>query len=89
MKMLLVALLVFTVAACTPQDIAASCTQSGGEWDSIHNECATMDAAADIRGFCEQNNGAYQECASACRHNPDADFCIQVCVQVCAINQAA
>lgn len=35
------------------------------------------------RELCESAGGHFNECASACRNNPDAEVCILVCVQEC------
>ncbi|MEM0438188.1 MAG: DUF333 domain-containing protein [Candidatus Micrarchaeia archaeon] len=33
--------------------------------------------------LCESAGGHFNECASACRNNPEAEVCIMVCVQEC------
>ena len=54
------------------------CLNEGGDWLSEHNECEHVN-----KDFCEKTEGIYDSCASACRHDEDADMCIQVCVPVC------
>jgi len=54
------------------------CTLNSGKWLSEYNECEGISRTA-----CEQTGGFFEECASACRHNPDAEICIAMCVAVC------
>jgi len=60
---------------------AQACRGSGGDWLSQHNECEGVQ-----QSWCESRGGTYNSCASACRHNPDADFCTEQCVQVCSFS---
>ena len=59
---------------------ASQCQSAGGTWLTEHNECENISQAS-----CQTFGGTYTECGSACRHIPDAQECIQVCVQVCAL----
>jgi hypothetical protein len=49
-----------------------------GKWLPEHNECENINEEQ-----CALLNGEFNECASACRHDPSAEFCIAVCVSVC------
>lgn len=57
------------------------CELSGGEWSSEFKECLRVDKI-----MCESIGGEYNECASACRHNPNAQICTLQCVMVCEFN---
>jgi hypothetical protein len=59
--------------------LAEACQQAGGNWLAEYNECEISD-----RNWCSARNGSFNDCASACRHNPDADLCTQECVFVCS-----
>jgi len=65
--------------------LSYTCTEYGGEWIEEYNECATDNAEANIKEFCNRFNGKYKECESACRHESTPEDCIDVCVQVCSI----
>ena len=54
------------------------CVNSGGTWSKEYKECAGVDS--DV---CSAIGGTFNECASACRHNPKAEACIMMCVQIC------
>ncbi len=70
------------------EQITFSCNNFGGEWLYAYGECATNNSMADIKGFCDKYGGQYKECESACRHDPNYPNieCIEVCVQVCLLN---
>lgn len=57
-----------------------ACVGQGGSWDPQYTECVGVRPAQ-----CEAISGEYNECASACRHNPDAEVCTLQCVQVCQL----
>ncbi len=61
-------------------DQASLCLAKWGERSSIHNECVGVDAWA-----CQAMQGSFNECASACRHNPEAQVCTMQCVPVCQL----
>lgn len=52
-----------------------------GEWLEEHKECEGIS-----KELCEQYNGTFNQCGSACRHEPDSDMCIEVCVPYCKFN---
>lgn len=78
-------------ATSTPDDtsdseqnsLAQACQQAGGDWLAEHNECEGV-VGNEGESWCTSRGGSYNDCASACRHNPDADFCTQQCVFVCS-----
>ena len=66
------------IIASGPENVMACLSSEGGKWLQEHNECEYMN-----RNQCESLGGSYNECASACRHDPEAQICILLCVQVC------
>jgi hypothetical protein len=56
------------------------CQKYEGKWISEFNECEAISS-----GQCSSMNGAFKDCESACRHNPNAEICTKQCVQVCTI----
>jgi hypothetical protein len=57
-----------------------SCADIGGNYDANNNECLSISAEQ-----CQEIGGEFNECASACRNNPDAQICTLQCVQVCKV----
>ena len=55
------------------------CRRENGTWLEDYDECEGLD-----RDVCEEADGTYDNCASACRHDPTAGACIQLCVEVCS-----
>lgn len=60
------------------QTQAQQCASIGGTWSAQYKECTGISQTA-----CQEIGGTFNKCASACRHNPDAEACIMMCVQVC------
>jgi zinc transport system substrate-binding protein len=58
------------------------CIGFGGEWIEEHEECEYIS-----ENSCFEIEGSYNECASACRNNPDAENCIMSCVPVCTFEK--
>ncbi|MCF7865274.1 MAG: META domain-containing protein [Candidatus Pacebacteria bacterium] len=56
----------------------SACTAKGGQWSSQFKECLGVDNAV-----CTEIGGQFNECASACRNDPNAQVCTMQCVQVC------
>ena len=54
------------------------CTARGGIWSEQYKECTGIN-----RTSCRAIGGTFNECASACRHDPGATVCIMMCVAVC------
>lgn len=70
-----------TKPASVPASIAENlCRSNGGEWSTTFRECLNVG-----KQMCSDIGGNYNECASACRHNPDAEVCPTYCVEVCTI----
>lgn len=63
-----------------PSPQGQACIAQGGSWDPQYQECVGIRPAQ-----CEAIGGEYNECASACRHNPEAEVCTLQCVQVCQL----
>lgn len=61
-------------------EIASSCEEQGGIWLEEFFECEYINEI-----WCQENNGNFFECESACRHNQDSKFCTMQCVHVCII----
>jgi hypothetical protein len=73
---LLMASLVFT--GCAQTSVYEECVMNGGESLEQFSECEGIS-----QDTCEELQGEFQECESACRNDPDAAFCTQQCIQVC------
>ena len=58
-----------------------SCENSDGIWLEEHNECEGISESE-----CNSMSGNFYPCESACRHDPTAEICIDVCVQVCKLS---
>ncbi|MDD3645836.1 MAG: hypothetical protein PHH06_00345 [Candidatus Gracilibacteria bacterium] len=60
------------------------CEEHGGKWLEGYkfNECGGVS-----KEICEKIGGNFNECASACRNNPEAEVCTLQCVQVCEFNK--
>ena len=70
-----------TKPVSVPASIAEnSCRSNGGEWSTTFRECLNVD-----NQICSDIGGKYNVCASACRHDPDAEVCPTYCVEVCTI----
>lgn len=58
----------------------SSCGILGGTWDAVHRECLGID-----QKLCREIGGNWNECASACRNDPNAQVCTMQCVLVCEV----
>lgn len=58
-------------------DVPGVCGTSEANWVEEHNECENIS-----KPLCEQYNGEFYECESACRHTKD-EVCTEQCVEVC------
>lgn len=63
--------------------IEKACTDAGGKYLAPFSECEDVSSAA-----CTAMGGAYNECASACRHEPEGVMCTAQCVPVCSLDPA-
>jgi hypothetical protein len=59
-----------------------ACEQSGGKWLAKYNECEASSGGLDEK-TCKELGGVHKACDSACRHDPNAQGCIEVCINVC------
>lgn len=55
-----------------------SCEAAGGNWLAEFEECEYISD-----NWCQENEGMFEACASACRHQPEAQVCTMQCVPVC------
>jgi hypothetical protein len=81
---LVVAGFLFACSADKPtadDDLAKDCAAMGGIWLAEHLECEV-----DDRAWCTARNGAFDDCASPCRHSPGA-ICATVCQPLCSFAQ--
>lgn len=62
----------------TTVDAGENCTASGGKWVAAHRECEYVS-----QEWCENAGGTFEECGSACRHDPEAEMCTEQCVMFC------
>ncbi len=51
-----------------------------GNWLGEQKECEFISEEQ-----CSLLEGEFNECASACRHSPNSDVCIMLCVPVCKL----
>lgn len=56
------------------------CENKGGEWFSGSNVCEINSLS---KQECLAQGGEFNECASACRHDPEAEMCTMQCVLTC------
>lgn len=57
-----------------------SCSENGGIWDKQYKECGGI-----TKEVCAKIKGVWIECGSPCRHDPDAQVCIQSCAIYCQL----
>jgi hypothetical protein len=62
-------------------EIEQACVDEGGIFIAEHNECEDISEDA-----CTELGGAYDSCASACRHEPADTICTAQCVLVCSFD---
>lgn len=60
--------------------LAAKCSSYNGAYDPQYKECAGIS-----KEQCESINGTFNECGSACRHDPTAQVCTMQCVIYCQL----
>ncbi|MDD3662374.1 MAG: hypothetical protein PHT84_00725 [Candidatus Pacebacteria bacterium] len=61
-------------------DKKLECESRGGEWFSSSNICEINSLSQQA---CLAQGGEFNECASACRHDPEAEMCTMQCVLTC------
>lgn len=60
------------------------CEEKGGTWLGTYKECEAISQGKGLdKATCTSLGGKFNECDSACRHNPKAEACTMVCVSVC------
>ncbi|MBU0706586.1 hypothetical protein KJ657_02610 [Patescibacteria group bacterium] len=59
-------------------DLKGNCESAEGTWLPDSSECEYIS-----KDKCEELGGTFNECASACRNDPEAEICTMQCVQVC------
>jgi hypothetical protein len=59
--------------------VREACVDLGGVWYEEFKECESI---SEIN--CVELGGDFDLCASACRHDPDAEICTMQCVLVCS-----
>jgi|GEM_PF-1876502 len=64
-------------------DVGKLCVDTKGEWSAEWKECGGVD-----KTWCEANGGRFEECGSACRHDPKAEMCTMQCVIYCDFGPA-
>jgi hypothetical protein len=64
-------------------DLAGLCAKEKGNWITEYQECEGVGA-----DWCQTSKGQYDGCASACRHDANAQICTMQCVLVCSFAQA-
>ena len=86
----IIIILILTIIITPPRNIdepeylptiAEKCEISGGNWLADYSECEMIN-----KEWCEENGGTFNECASACRHDSEAEICTLQCVFVCEFN---
>lgn len=58
------------------------CEENLGIWIESTDECENIS-----KDVCELEDGKFNECASACRNDPQSSFCTLQCVLVCDFTQ--
>lgn len=58
------------------------CLERNGTWIDEVNECEGIS-----KQVCEEYQGEFISCGSACRNDPDAQVCTQQCVAYCDFSQ--
>ncbi len=62
-------------------EIKIRCEAEGGTWLAEFEECEDIS-----QDQCQELGGKFDSCASACRHDPDSEVCIEACVRVCRLD---
>lgn len=63
----------------SPRGYALVCRNHEGTWIEEHKECEYLS-----KDNCDSYGGVFEECTSACRHDPEAQMCTLNCVPVCS-----
>lgn len=57
-----------------------TCQSNGGTWLNEYRECENIGS-----DWCLRHSGVFNECGSACRHQPQATVCTLQCVPFCSL----
>lgn len=63
----------------------SKCKEFGGNWLALQSECESQSSTVLTESECDEINGEFNSCASACRNDLSANACIEVCVSVCKV----
>jgi hypothetical protein len=66
----------------TDAELQSICDNANGTWLSGTKECEGMSQTQ-----CSLMNGEFNECASACRNDPNVQVCTLQCIPVCQFVQ--
>jgi len=64
-----------------PTGKSDTCQDNNGIWLDAYRECENIKPA-----WCASHGGVFNECGSACRHQPEALFCTAQCVPYCDLS---
>ncbi len=68
--------------ASRAQKLAKACKSQSGTWLESYWECENVS-----QQWCTAKGGRFEECASACRHNPEpAVPCTMQCIPLCVFS---
>jgi|GEM_PF-3775872 len=70
----------FKEGECSASDAKKACDTAGGTWVESAMECEGIS-----KMVCGNMGGEFNECASACRNDPEAQICTMQCVLVCKL----
>lgn len=71
-----------SISPDTEADLERSCDDLGGSWIEEARECEGISEES-----CDDLGGNFNPCASACRNDPDAEYCTMQCVLVCGFDE--
>lgn len=83
LNLILIILVLLILISCSKQEInyKINCENYNGTWISESNECESI-----TKEQCNNLTGTFNECASPCRNDLEANMCIMSCVPVCKFN---
>ena len=70
------------IIATGPENVLACISSANSRWLVSQQECEYMSEES-----CTARGGQFHPCASACRHDPEAEACVLSCVPVCSFAQ--
>ncbi|MCX6744652.1 MAG: hypothetical protein NTX82_03970 [Candidatus Parcubacteria bacterium] len=85
--LVIIFLAVIVLSGCADRisSLKQECEKNNGVWQDSYNECddSGISSSWDMKSWCYNMGGAYNDCASPCRHYADKSSCIQVCYRLC------